>query len=652
MMPLIELKAVCRHFWIGDKKVDVLKNISLSIFSGEMVAIMGPSGSGKSTLMNILGGLDRPSGGTYKLADMNITTLNDNALAGLRRERFGFVFQRYQLMASLTAAQNVEVPAIYAGHNRRSRRSRAENLLVSVGLEERKDYFPSQLSGGQQQRVSIARALMNGGQIILADEPTGALDSKAGQDIMLTLRQLCDQGHTVILVTHDATIAGQADRVIVLRDGAIINDGKAAQGVITRIPDRREPGFKAPLPLRDISLLPWFASSLTDALLMAWRVMRARKLRTFLTMLGIVIGIASVVILVLLGDAAQGQVLKNLHNMGTDSIAIYPGSDIGDEMFQRSLTCGDITLIRKQPWVQAVSATVSSSERVRFGSRDMQASISGVSSDYSHLFELSFSEGSFFTDAQVEAGAQVAILDSSTRRRLFPTEADVTGKVMLIGKIPVTIVGVVKEKPSAGGEGLHIWLPWTTVAARLTGTGWLNSVTVKLRQGAGGAEAEKKLTNLLVLYHGRKDFYIRNSDTIRKSVEKTTGTFRLFLTLIASVSLVVGGIGVMNIMLVSVTERTREIGIRMAVGARARDVLLQFLIESILVCLTGGAAGLLLSAITAQVLKYYLPGWDIHLSASSMLTAFFCAMLSGVISGWLPARIAAKQNPVVSLARE
>lgn len=583
---------------------------------------------------------------------MNISALNDNALAGLRRERFGFVFQRYQLMVSLTAAQNVEMPAIYAGHNRNFRRRRAESLLASLGLEERKDYLPSQLSGGQQQRVSIARALMNGGQIILADEPTGALDSKAGHDIMLTLRQLCDQGHTVILVTHDATIAGQADRIIVLRDGAIINDVKGTKGGITAIPDCREPGFNMPLPLRSISPLTWFASSSTDALLMAWGVIWARKLRTFLTMLGIVIGIASVVILILLGDAVQDQVLKNLHSMGTDSITIYPGSDIGDEVFQRSLTYDDIPLIRKQLWVQAVSATVSSSERVRFGSRDIQASISGVSSDYAHLFELSLSEGRFFTDAQVEAGAQVAIMNSSLRRRLFPRDTDVTGKVRLIGTIPVIIVGVVKEKTSTGEEGLHIWLPWTTVAARLTGIGWLNSVSVKLRQGADGAESEKKLTNLLVLYHGRKDFYIRNSDTIRKSVEKTTDTFSLFLTLIASVSLIVGGIGVMNIMLVSVTERTREIGVRMAIGARARDALLQFLIESILVCLIGGAAGLLLSAITTQVLKHWLPGWDIHLSVSSMLIAFSCSMFSGVISGWLPARIAAKQNPLVSLAHE
>lgn len=652
MTQLIELKAVYRHFLVGDKQVDVLKNISLSVSAGEMVAIMGPSGSGKSTLMNILGGLDRPSGGTYMLAGTDIAALNDNELARLRRERFGFVFQRYQLMTALTAAQNVEVPAIYAGQNRISRKVRAEELLASLGLEGRKDYFPSQLSGGQQQRVSIARALMNGGQIILADEPTGALDSEAGHEIMLILRQLCYRGHTVILVTHDVTIAGQADRVIVLQDGAIVSAGNPEVRKITGRPDCNEAQEKKPSPLPETSILSWFISSVSDALLMAWRIMWARKLRTFLTMLGIVIGIASVVILVLLGNAAQGQVLKSLHNLGTDSIAIYPGSDIGDEMYQRSLTNDDVSLIRKQPWVQAVSATVLSSERVRFGSRDMQANISGVSHDYSHLYDLTFSEGGFFTEAQVETGAQVAILDSSTRRRLFPTEADVTGKVMLIGKVPVIIVGVVKEKSSAQASSLHIWMPWTTVAARLTGTGWLDSIAVKLPQGTDGAAAEKKLTNLLMLYHGRKDFFIKNSDTIRKSVEKTTATFRLFLTLIATISLIVGGIGVMNIMLVSVTERTREIGIRMAVGARSRDVLLQFLIESILVCLAGGAVGLVLSSLAAQMLKYYLPDWEIRLSASSMLTAFLCSMLSGVVSGWLPARMAAKQNPVISLARD
>ena len=651
-MPLIELNKVGRHFSMGGKHVAVLKNISFSIHSGEMVAIMGPSGAGKSTLMNILGGLDRPSDGTYKLAGMSIAELSDNALAGLRRERFGFVFQRYQLITSLTAAQNVEVPAIYAGHPRTSRNTRAEELLVSLGMGGHKDYLPSALSGGQQQRVSLARALMNGGQIILADEPTGALDRVAGNEVLMTLRQLCEQGHTVIIVTHDATIARQADRIISLQDGAMVSDGRTEAKKITGITGCRERCNKMPQSRSDASLLSWFVHSVSDALLMAWRIIQARKLRTFLAMLGIVIGIASVVILLLVGDAVQGQVLKNLHSMGTDSIAIYPGSDIGDETYLRSLTYDDVPLIKKQPWVRAVSATVSSSERVRFGSHDMQAMVSGVSSDYSHLYDLSFSEGNFFNEAQVDAGAQVAVLDSSTRRRLFPTEADVTGKVVLIGKVPVIIIGVVKEKSGSGENSLHIWLPWTTVAARLTGTSWLNSISVKRRNGPDGEDAERKLTNLLTRYHGRKDFFIKNSDAIRKSVEKTIGTFRLFLTLIASISLIVGGIGVMNIMLVSVTEREREIGIRMAVGARSRDVLLQFLIESILVCLAGGGVGLIVSAIAVQVLIYYLPDWCFSLSVSSMLMAFFCSTLSGVVSGWLPARIAARQNPIVSLARE
>ena len=225
-VPLIELKDICKTFVTGDGdvRVDALRGVSLSIYPGEFVAIMGASGSGKTTLMNVLGCLDRPTAGQYFFAGRDVSQMDSDALAWLRREAFGFVFQSYNLLPNATAEENVEIPAVYAGLGPAERRERAETLLSSLGLGDRLTHRPSQLSGGQQQRVSIARALMNGGQVILADEPTGALDSKSGAEVMTLLTELAAEGHTVILITHDANVAARAHRVIEIKDGEIVRD--------------------------------------------------------------------------------------------------------------------------------------------------------------------------------------------------------------------------------------------------------------------------------------------------------------------------------------------------------------------------------------------------------------------------------------------
>lgn len=646
MTALLELSDIRRSYPSGDGSVDVLKGISLQINAGEMVAIIGASGSGKSTLMNILGCLDKPTSGTYRVAGVDVATLDSDALAALRREHFGFIFQRYHLLSHLTAAQNVEVPAVYAGMERKARLERARQLLQRLGLADRVDYAPSQLSGGQQQRVSIARALMNGGQVILADEPTGALDTRSGEEVMAILHQLKEQGHTVIIVTHDPQVAAQAERVIEIRDGEIIRNPPARQTAAAA----REPAAQ------DASGWRQFSNSFREALSMAWRAMVANKMRTLLTMLGIIIGIASVVSIVVVGDAAKQMVLADIRAIGTNTIDVYPGKDFGDDdpQYQQSLKYDDLLAIEKQSWVSSVTPSVSKNLRVRAGNIDVAASVQGIGQHYFNVYGMTFSEGNTFNDVQAAERSQVVVLDSNTRRQLFPNKASVVGEVILVGNMPATVIGVADEKQSMFGSSkiLRVWLPYSTMSGRVMGQSWLNSITVRVKEGYDSSIAEEQLTRLLNLRHGKKDFFVWNMDSVLKTAERTTHTLQLFLTLVAVISLVVGGIGVMNIMLVSVTERTREIGIRMAVGARASNVLQQFLIEAILVCLVGGAIGVALSMMIALLLQLVLPGWEIGFSPLALLTAFVCSTLTGVLFGWLPARNAARLDPVDALARE
>ncbi|MFZ1875362.1 MAG: macrolide ABC transporter ATP-binding protein/permease MacB [Chania sp.] len=648
MTALLELSGIRRSYLSGDQTVDVLKNISLSIEAGEMVAIMGASGSGKSTLMNLLGCLDQPSAGTYRVAGRDVATLNGDALAQLRREHFGFIFQRYHLLPHLSAAHNVEVPAVYAGLGKAARRVRAAALLQRLGLGDRIAYRPNQLSGGQQQRVSIARALMNGGQVILADEPTGALDSHSGEEVMTILKQLREQGHTVIIVTHDPAVARQAERIIEIRDGEIIADsGSAARGNV----QAKTLELATPAP----SWQQMFGR-FREALVMAWRAMAANKMRTALTMLGIIIGIASVVSILVIGDAAKQMVLADIKSIGTNTVDIYPGKDFGDDdpAYRQALKYDDLGALREQPYVSALSPRIGSSMRLRFGNIDVAASVTGVSEQFFRVYGMEFTQGTGIDPMQVQSQAQIVVIDANTQRRLFPYQKNVVGEVILVGNMPATVVGVAKEKQSMFGssQALSVWVPYTTMANRLVGKDSFDAITVRIHEGYNSQEAEQQLTRLLTLRHGKKDFFTYNMDSLVQTAEKTTRTLQLFLTLVAVISLVVGGIGVMNIMLVSVTERTREIGIRMAVGARSGDVLQQFLIEAVLVCLVGGALGITLSFAIGLLVQVVLPGWQVSFPPAALLSAFLCSTGIGVVFGYLPARSAARLNPIDALARE
>lgn len=646
--PLLQLQGISRRFQAGDQNVTVLKEINLSIAQGEMVAIVGASGSGKSTLMNILGCLDRPSEGDYQVAGRSTARLDRDSLAELRREHFGFIFQRYHLLGDLSAQGNVEVPAVYAGHARSARQQRAADLLQRLGLAQRLNYRPSQLSGGQQQRVSIARALMNGGEVILADEPTGALDSHSGQEVMSILKDLHARGHTVVIVTHDMQVAEHAQRIIELSDGEIVADRrKTTAHTVARLPIALDNAVSRWQSQRD---------RLYEAFKMALLAMASQRLRTLLTMLGIIIGIASVVSVVALGKGSQQQVLANINAMGTSTLEVYPGKDFGDmrSAAVQTLRATDADALAQQGYVHSVTPTVSSSTTFRYGNQSVSGTVNGVGEQYFLVRGYSIDSGMAFNRHSVDQLMQEAVIDENTRNKLFPHGANPLGEVILLGSLPCRIIGVAAKKQSGFGsdENLNVWIPYTTAMKRMLGQSYLKSITVRVNDDIDLTSAEDGVTRLLSQRHGGKDFFVMNTDSIRQTIEKTTATLTLLVSMIALISLVVGGIGVMNIMLVSVTERTREIGVRMAVGARASDIMQQFLIEAVLVCLLGGTLGVLLSLGIGVLFSQFSDNFTMVYSTESIIAAFICSTLIGVIFGFFPARRAAGMDPIHALERE
>jgi macrolide transport system ATP-binding/permease protein len=647
-MALLELRGLRREFMAGEQSIAVLKDVDLSISQGEMVAIIGASGSGKSTLMNILGCLDRPSAGTYRIAGRETGQLGADELAALRREYFGFIFQRYHLLADLDAVGNVEVPAIYAGKDGVERRQRAEALLQRLGLGQRLGHKPGQLSGGQQQRVSIARALMNGGQVILADEPTGALDSHSGEEMLKLLRELHASGHTVIIVTHDLKVAENADRVIEISDGCIIADRRLRGGEPERALDE-------PAQAASAGLLRAGFGQFREALRMALLAMLAHKLRTFLTMLGIIIGIASVVSVVALGQGSQQKIMENISAIGTNTIDIYPGSGFGDRRSARiqTLVPADAEALAGQDFVDSVTPSVSNAGTLRYRGQALTVSMSGVGEQFFRAKGYTFAQGRAFDSRAVRESAQSAVIDDNTYRKLFAGKPAL-GEVILLGNVPVRVVGVLNPIQSnfGGGDQLRVYLPYTAVMNRMLGQSHLESITVRIDDKVATDAAEQGIIRLLKRRHGVQDFFVMNTDTIRQTIEKTSQTMTVLISAIALISLLVGGIGVMNIMLVSVTERTREIGVRMAVGARQADILRQFLIEAVLVCLIGGALGVLAALAFGALFSRITSEFSLVFSGASIVAAFLCSTVIGLLFGFLPARNAARLDPVDALSRE
>ena len=646
-MNIIELKKINKYFGSGGNRVHVLKNIDLQIEKGDFVAIIGQSGSGKSTMMNIIGCLDVPTAGSYKINGVEVGRMDKDQLAELRCKTFGFIFQRYNLLNSLKASENAALPAVYLGLNAEARDRRAVELLKKLDLGNKLANRPNELSGGQQQRVSIARALMNGGEIILADEPTGALDSKSGEMVMDIIKGLHKQGHTIILVTHDSHIAAQASRIIEIKDGEIVSDERRAEDFY-EVTDTVEDVHRSRLDALKYSFL--------ESLKMSLHAILANKMRSLLTMLGIIIGIASVVSVVALGNASQAKIMEQINSMGTNTIDIMPGKGFGDMRSGRvkTLKVRDSDYLGKQGFIDNSTPNVSASGTLVYRNYSLTAQLRGVGSTYFDVKGRYIAQGRIFTDEEVDRMASVVVIDDNTLNEMFENDPNPLGKVIIFNKKPLTVIGVTEKDSSPGpsSETMNIWVPYTTAMYRVNGSSDINSITVKVTDHVNSQVAEEGIEHILTSLHGKKDFFMINTDSIKQTVQSATDTMKFLIASIAVISLIVGGIGVMNIMLVSVTERTREIGIRMAIGAKQADILQQFLIEAILICLVGGFMGVTLSMLIGFLFNTFSENFGMIFSTASIVLALVCSTAIGIIFGYMPAKNASNLNPIDALASE
>lgn len=641
--PLLVLHDVSRIFQFNNEKLPVLCNIDLTIYDGEMVAIVGPSGCGKTTLLNILGCLDCPTSGHYSISQQNTISLRSDQLAQLRREYFGFIFQRYYLLNQLTVIENVQLPAIYLGMKKKQRKQRAYELLIQLGLKDRVEFLPKQLSGGQQQRVSIARALMNGGKIILADEPTGALDSKHGAEVMQILHQLHQAGHTIIMVTHDPELARDADRIIELKDGILIKDtGYKNTYQNQQIGDTSKNDFLR-LNTQHLGYLREICKTAILAIL-------AHPMRSFLTMLGIIIGITSVVCVVAIGHGAKATIADQFSSFGLKAVHVYADHNIKNIAHQTiPLKLTDASLIAQQPLIDSVSPETSSEVSLNRHRIDGKALLLGVGEQYHQVRDITSYTGKFFSKTDILNHAQLVVIDQNTKKMLFEDDENPIGKTIFIKMIPFKIIGIESTKTVVNYGQPIVLAPYSTVMSRIIGSDVVTEIVFRPRNNVPSEAAQSIVKKALINQHKQEDFFFKRADDLIKMANNMIGIVTLVISSIAFISLLIGSIGIMNIMLVSVAERTYEIGIRMAVGARKKDVLQQFLIEAILICLMGGLAGVMVAFMIGFVFNQLGLGFHMSFSIDSIIFACICSIFIGILFGFLPARRAARLDPAITL---
>ncbi|KVL13201.1 MacB family efflux pump subunit [Burkholderia ubonensis] len=643
--PLISLSGVSKTYGAGPLAVGVLRDVDLDIEAGEFVAIMGPSGAGKSTLLYLLGCLDRPSRGSYRYRGCEIAQLDVETLARLRCETFGFVFQHYHLIGTASARENVELPGLYARLEPAERSRRATGLLRDLGLAGRDGHRPAQLSGGQRQRVSIARALMNGGQVILADEPTGALDSQSGAEVVATLERLSALGHTIVLVTHDPDVAAHAHRIVEMRDGAIVGD--------RCVQPRR--AAHAPPSAGRAAAPAWTLRDLRQSASTALHSLRSNLFRSALTLLGIVIGVASVIAMMAVGDGAKRSVLERIESMGANLMIVRPGApNQRGANVAETLTVDDAAAIAGN--VRGVIAAVPEqygNVTARRDNLDYQTTINGTTRAFAASRQWPVARGTFFDAADETHYATVAVLGETVARTLFADGRNPVGEYVLIDRVPFQVIGVMSKKgasPYGVDQDDIVLMPYTTAGMRLTGKRALSAITIAVDEPARIEDIEYAVLTLLYDRHKTVDFAVRNVAEIIATTRDAQNTLTMMLGSIAAISLLVGGIGVMNILLVTVTERTREIGVRVACGASGRHIRQQFLIEAVAVSVVGGGGGVALGLASVAVIGAF--GVPVEYAIAPVWIAFACALATGVTSGLFPAWKAARLDPVVALGAE
>jgi len=652
---MIELKNVSKIYRMGDVELAALKNASFRINDGEFIAIMGPSGSGKSTLLNVLGCLDVLTNGEYLIDGTDVSQFTDSQLAQLRNDKFGFIFQNYNLLPRLNAVSNVELALIYSGdHN--DRRTKALNSLKMVNLESRSAHRPKEMSGGEQQRVAIARALANEPSVILADEPTGNLDSKSGKEIMSILTELNNRGITILMVTHDNNVASYAHRIIRLKDGEIVEDEKTAE-------NRNEKSARVPAnngkKKRNFTI-----AELKESVVMAVSSIFSNKLRSFLTMLGIIVGVGAVITMIAIGQGASVQITQRISQMGANLLQVRPGSFTSGGVrsaagSRTSLKYDDALAIAGQAQhINKVDANFSRNGQVVFGSQNTNTQINGVTPNYPEIRNFPLETGSFISDDDNRFMRRVAVLGKTVDSTLFGGENSI-GQYIKINRNIFQVIGVMSRKGSGGGfrdENDVVFVPLLTAQKRLFGVDYVSVINIEAKSQQDMSQASSEITSILRERHKIRnpeddDFNIMSQSDILSTVKETSRTFTILLAGIAIVSLIVGGIGIMNIMFVSVTERTKEIGIRKAIGAQKWDILGQFLIESVIVSLSGGFIGIAFGIFASKVMSHF-GSWTTVITPGSVLLSFFFAFAVGFFFGFYPARKAALLNPIDALRYE
>ncbi|MGE5241165.1 MAG: ABC transporter permease [Bacteroidota bacterium] len=653
-MSVIELKDVSKTYRMGGSTVYALRDVSLTIEPGEFVAIMGPSGSGKSTLMHVLGLLDVPDSGSYLLNGREVANLTEDDLAVQRREAIGFIFQQFNLLPRISALENVSLPLLYS--QRRREFEKAKTLLERVGLGTRMLHKPNELSGGQQQRVAIARAMINNPRIILADEPTGNLDSASQKEILEALKDLNRQGITVIIVTHEEEIARQVERLIRIRDGAIQSD---------EYPTGEKPAKSAARAVAAPSAPDRFRlGEIWDHLQQGFKTLNANKVRTALSMLGILIGVGAVVAMLALGQGAQKAIEKQLSSLGSNLLMLRPGATFVGGVAQQAgtttrLTLDDVAALKTQiPGVKDASPSVSGRGQLTYLDKNWNTQVLGVGPSYARMRAALPPIGRFFTEEENRKRSRVAVIGLTIVRELFGGQNPI-GEMIKINKVSFQVIGVLPEK---GATAFHdnddiVVIPVLTAMHRLMGKDYVDYIDIEAENASVIDAVQNAVKQLMYSRHKvalsqqQEAFQIRNMADIQAALTETSRTMSLLLAAIAAISLVVGGIGIMNIMLVSVTERTREIGLRKAVGARRRDILSQFLTEAVVISAVGGILGIVLGWLATQIMSG-LAGWATSISPAAVLLAVLFSGSVGIIFGIYPARKAALLNPIDALRYE